>query len=573
MKCHYEVLAVDRTADDAELKKAYRKKALELHPDKNPHRIEEATQLFALVQNAYQVLTDPHERSWYDSHRESILRGDDDPVQSASAPTSKSSISLSALMAFFSSSAYSTFDDRNPANFFSVYSKLFDRLQKEEIDALNTDPDALVNTEPNFHFEFDELVHFGHSGSMYPREFYNRFLTFQTNKSFRWHDRYRLGDAQDRAVRRAMDVQNQKLRSAARKEFSEIVRNLALFVQKRDPRYRAMLDQEKIARQQKEAELKEKRRIEKEQVLKKVEVFEVADWAKGPQVEYDDDEIDGDVELNEFYCAACSRLFKSDRQWRNHEVSKKHLKNVEILRRQLLEDDELLFNSNDQSAASIQSDDDDDETDGDAVEQDRQNSSALAAAIEKELRELDLDLETPEDATLLQDELPISDFSEAEQDEPIAIPIRSEKSKKKKKDKKKKTGLAGFSDADDDLDEPASIVEEEMDRDIGHAESSKKSKPLAKPKSKQSFGFLDPEDEPDVESNASKVNTSVEESKLSAKEKKKLREAKKAEKDASLKLVCSVCSAKYATRNELFDHLDVSGHAVVKGGTGKKGRK
>ncbi|KAJ3228990.1 DnaJ sub C member 21 [Chytriomyces hyalinus] len=174
MKCHYEVLAVDRTADDAELKKAYRKKALELHPDKNPHRIEEATQLFALVQNAYQVLTDPHERSWYDSHRESILRGDDDPVQSASAPTSKSSISISALMTFFSSSAYSTFDDRNPANFFSVYSKLFDRLQKEEIDALNTDPDALVNTEPNFHFEFDELVHFGHSGSVYPREFYNR---------------------------------------------------------------------------------------------------------------------------------------------------------------------------------------------------------------------------------------------------------------------------------------------------------------------------------------------------------------------------------------------------------------
>ncbi|KAJ3234482.1 hypothetical protein HDU78_005843 [Chytriomyces hyalinus] len=368
-----------------------------------------------------------------------------------------------------------------------------------------------------------------------------------------------------------MDVQNQKLRSAARKEFSEIVRNLALFVQKRDPRYRAMLDQEKIARQQKEAELKEKRRIEKEQVLKKVEVFEVADWAKGPQVEYDDDEIDGDVELNEFYCAACSRLFKSDRQWRNHEVSKKHLKNVEILRRQLLEDDELLFNSNDQSTASIQSDeDDDDETDGDAVEQDRQNSSALAAAIEKELRELDLDLETSEVATSLQDELPISDFSEAEQDEPIAIPIRSEKSKKKKKDKKKKTGLAGFSDAEDDLEESVSIVEEEM---AGLAASSKKSKPLGKPKSKQSFGFLDPEDEPDAESNASKVNTLVEEPKLSAKEKKKLREAKKAEKDASLKLVCSVCSAKYATRNELFDHLDVSGHAVVKGGTGKKGRK
>lgn len=73
--CHYDLLEVGRTATDADIKKAYRRKALQLHPDKNPDRIEEATRLFAEVQQAYEVLSDPHERAWYDSHREAILRG------------------------------------------------------------------------------------------------------------------------------------------------------------------------------------------------------------------------------------------------------------------------------------------------------------------------------------------------------------------------------------------------------------------------------------------------------------------------------------------------------------------
>lgn len=64
MKCYYEVLGIARDANDDELKKAYRKLALKWHPDKNVDNEEVAKENFQLVQQAYEVLIDPHERAW-----------------------------------------------------------------------------------------------------------------------------------------------------------------------------------------------------------------------------------------------------------------------------------------------------------------------------------------------------------------------------------------------------------------------------------------------------------------------------------------------------------------------------
>lgn len=47
------------------------------HADKNQHRLEEADKQFKDISNAYEVLSDKHERAWYDSHREQILRSGD----------------------------------------------------------------------------------------------------------------------------------------------------------------------------------------------------------------------------------------------------------------------------------------------------------------------------------------------------------------------------------------------------------------------------------------------------------------------------------------------------------------
>lgn len=64
MKCHYEVLCLPKEATGSEIKKAYRRLALQWHPDKNLENLIEAKEQFQLVQNAYEVLSDPQERAW-----------------------------------------------------------------------------------------------------------------------------------------------------------------------------------------------------------------------------------------------------------------------------------------------------------------------------------------------------------------------------------------------------------------------------------------------------------------------------------------------------------------------------
>lgn len=62
---YYAVLGVDREASPEELKRAYRKRALDLHPDRNPDR-EDAEDEFKRLTEAYSVLADPEKRARYD---------------------------------------------------------------------------------------------------------------------------------------------------------------------------------------------------------------------------------------------------------------------------------------------------------------------------------------------------------------------------------------------------------------------------------------------------------------------------------------------------------------------------
>ena len=64
---YYEVLSVERTASDQELKSAYRKLAMQFHPDRNPDD-PSAEEKFKQASEAYQVLSDPDKRAAYDRY-------------------------------------------------------------------------------------------------------------------------------------------------------------------------------------------------------------------------------------------------------------------------------------------------------------------------------------------------------------------------------------------------------------------------------------------------------------------------------------------------------------------------
>ncbi len=65
MKDYYKTLGIDRGASQSEIKKAYRKKAIKYHPDKNPGNAE-AEAKFKEAAEAYEVLSNPEKRSRYD---------------------------------------------------------------------------------------------------------------------------------------------------------------------------------------------------------------------------------------------------------------------------------------------------------------------------------------------------------------------------------------------------------------------------------------------------------------------------------------------------------------------------
>lgn len=79
MKDYYALLGVDADATGSALKSAYRKKASEFHPDRNPS--PDAAEKFREMQEAYDLLSDPVKRQEYDENRRRSLL--DDPLETA----------------------------------------------------------------------------------------------------------------------------------------------------------------------------------------------------------------------------------------------------------------------------------------------------------------------------------------------------------------------------------------------------------------------------------------------------------------------------------------------------------
>jgi len=82
---YYEVLKVERTASDSEIKSAYRKLAMEFHPDRNPNN-PEAEEKFKQCSEAYAVLSDADKRAAYDRYGHAGVGGAGNPFAGGGSP-------------------------------------------------------------------------------------------------------------------------------------------------------------------------------------------------------------------------------------------------------------------------------------------------------------------------------------------------------------------------------------------------------------------------------------------------------------------------------------------------------
>lgn len=289
---------------------------------------------FAEVSSAYEVLSDPQERAWYDSHRESILRGDGggeaDHFEHNVRLTSAGD--LVSLIGKFNTSVPFT-DAQN--GFYGILRDTFARLASEEDSA--SDWDGLAKVEyPDFGYAIDNYEDI-------VKPFYRVWINFSTTKSFSWRDAYRASDAPDRGTRRLIDKENKRLREEGIREFNDTVRSLVVFVRKRDPRYipnsQTEADRQKILRDAAAAQAARSRAANQAKLAEHV----IPDWAKSHEPEeageFSESE-ESEVELIE--CVVCNKTFKSEKQYKAHEKSKKHVKAVQQLQWEMKKENKLL---------------------------------------------------------------------------------------------------------------------------------------------------------------------------------------------------------------------------------------
>ncbi|KAL4930580.1 putative C2H2 finger domain protein [Aspergillus undulatus] len=332
-KDFYELLEVEQNASPEKIKKAYRKKALELHPDRNFGNVEAATNLFSEIQAAYEVLSDPQERSWYDSHRDAFLGTGGGNGTTAYSSNTRMMTAADIYSLFSRFSPQMDFTD-TPDGFYGGLRETFKQLALEEEMACRAENINIIEY-PSFGSCNDEFQSI--------REFYAVWGSFSTKKAFSWKDAYRYSEAPDRRVRRLMEKENKRLREGAIREFNEAVRSLVAFARRRDLRYRSHRDSlsqhRKELRQSSATQATRSRTANQARLRNHV----LQHWAKSEEPEEGVAEDSGEEsDAEHFECIVCRKTFKSQNQFHAHERSKKHIKAVKQLRWEMkMQDEEL----------------------------------------------------------------------------------------------------------------------------------------------------------------------------------------------------------------------------------------
>lgn len=529
MRCHYEVLGVERSATGDEMKKAYRKLALKWHPDKNPDNIEECTRQFRAVQQSYEVLSDPQERAWYDKHREQILRG-------GMGHGDKYEDSSLDVFQYFNSSCYCGYSD-DDQGFYAVYKVVFELLAEEDYEFLD-------DKESD-----QEIPRFGRSDSPYEtvvKPFYDYWENYFTAKSYVWVEKYDTREAPDRRVRRIMEAENKKLRDAARKERNEEVRALVRFVKKRDRRVQAYRKKMEERNDEIAQKAKEKREQHLKERQRQVENFQETEWSAMTALEEDllrletelgdqfgdptpqdvEDEEEDDY-IDELFCVACNKAFKSERAFVNHEKSKKHKENVAALQEDMRREDEDLVGVDPELCGEEDTSGVDPTICGrmEQEENDLEESPSkqkLSKKQKKKKRQQNLMSQDVEDLSDVVNGLDLTV-------EPVKQSTKSKKERRKEKESRLK---------EQKIENSTNVEKEESDN-VSNKDA-------------------------DIDSTTERLSGNGQETASTCEpvvnEDTSKRKGKNAQPDQEMK--CNVCQEVFPTRNKLFTHIKELGHAL-----------
>ncbi|XP_062984225.1 dnaJ homolog subfamily C member 21 [Elgaria multicarinata webbii] len=514
MRCHYEVLAVKRDASDDELKRAYRRLALRWHPDKNLENADEAAEQFKLIQAAYDVLSDPQERAWYDNHREALLKGGvDGEYQDDSLD----------LLHYFTVTCYSGYGD-DGKGFYAVYRHVFEMIAKEEMEAMPEEDGEEFPTFGDSQSDYDTVVHC----------FYACWQSFCTRKNFAWKEEYDTRQASNRWEKRAMEKENKKTRDKARKERNEMVRELVAFIRKRDKRvqaHRKLLEEQNAEKAKKAEELRRQQKLKQaklaeqykeqswitmsdlERELQQMEAQYEKEFGDGSDVEEGaeeqelkerpDDKLSeegGDADFyDDLYCPACDKSFKTEKAMKNHEKSKKHRELVALLRQQLQEEEEEF------SLAAVDANELDTKEEEEAEEMPKQKLSKKQKKKQK---------------TVVAQEDSFHDGSTGQQVD--------------------ETRQAGSDQQDGATQEPDDVSKSPSPEDAGAGETV----------------------EPTVESKIeAKSNPKAKGKKTKDPKKTSAKGSSEHQTTQEAPLQCVTCNCEFQSRNKLFEHLKATGHA------------
>ena len=246
------------------------------------------------------------------------------------------------------------------------------------------------------------------------------------------------------------------------------------------------------------------------------------------QFESQDEDEDLEQLIDDLYCVACDKLFKTAGARDNHETSKKHRENMEKLVKEMREEEETAAN-----LSAEKSGEDDSDSEGPAAVEIPQQSSKGKSKKQKKKQKKNQQVASVEKSSDSEAEKPVHNsvdvnFSSDDED-------RKRNKKGKKKNKKSKlpspTEESIISDNINVTEFPSANTEESIENPTLENVEISEAKKNKKAKSKKANNLKN-EKEEDVDS-------------ISRND-----------------LTCAQCKGSFPSKNKLFDHLKKTGHAV-----------